>query len=126
MRFQAEKPAVSAGVCILQNRPQLPIALAGGPVEALRLLKIVQRSANKARTQAINQLRNIVATAAKKGIPVPAFSTALAKIETRTDALMPDGKPSGGGTWHLMTYEFRVKPGQGAAPKPMMAVTEDA
>jgi len=34
-----------------------------GPVEALRLLKIVQRSANKARTQAINQLRNIVATA---------------------------------------------------------------
>jgi transposase len=34
-----------------------------GPVEALRLLKIVQRSANKARTQSINQLRNIVATA---------------------------------------------------------------
>src|SRR5471032_356399 len=50
----------------------------------------------------------------------------IAKIETRTDPLMPDGKPSGGGTWHLMTYEFRMKPGKGAAPKPMMAVTEDA
>jgi hydroxyquinol 1,2-dioxygenase len=50
----------------------------------------------------------------------------IAKIEARTDALMPDGKPSGGGTWHLMTYEFRMKPGKGAAPKPMMAVTEDA
>jgi protocatechuate 3,4-dioxygenase beta subunit len=50
----------------------------------------------------------------------------IAKIEARTDPLMPDGKPSGGGTWHLMTYEFRMKPGKGAAPKPMMAVTEDA
>jgi transposase len=34
-----------------------------GPVEALRLLKIVQRSAKKARVQAVNQLRNVVATA---------------------------------------------------------------
>lgn len=34
-----------------------------GPVESLRLLKIVQRSGNKARTQAVNQLHNIVATA---------------------------------------------------------------
>jgi transposase len=34
-----------------------------GPVEALRLLKIVLRSATKSRTQAANQLRTIVATA---------------------------------------------------------------
>jgi hypothetical protein len=26
----------------------------------------------------------------------------------------------------LMTYDFRMKPGKGTAPKPMMAVTEDA
>jgi len=26
----------------------------------------------------------------------------------------------------LMTYAFRIKPGEGAAPKPMMAATEDA
>jgi hydroxyquinol 1,2-dioxygenase len=50
----------------------------------------------------------------------------VAKVETRTDPVMPDGKPSGGGTWHLMTYDFRMKPGKGAAPKPMAAVTEDA
>ena len=34
-----------------------------GPVEALRLLKMVQRSAHKSRTQAVNQLRDLVATA---------------------------------------------------------------
>jgi hypothetical protein len=39
---------------------------------------------------------------------------------------MPDGKPAGG-TWHLMTYDFRMKPGGGAAPKAMAAkTTEDA
>jgi hypothetical protein len=38
---------------------------------------------------------------------------------------MPDGKPAAA-PWHLMTYNFRMKPGQGTAPKPMMAVTEDA
>ena len=50
----------------------------------------------------------------------------IAKIEKRSDATMPDGKPAAG-PWHLMTYDFRVKPGQGTAPKPMMAAaTEDA
>jgi hypothetical protein len=39
---------------------------------------------------------------------------------------MPDGKPAAA-PWHLMTYEFRMKPGEGSAPKPMMAkATEDA
>jgi hypothetical protein len=39
---------------------------------------------------------------------------------------MPDGKPAAG-PWHLMIYEFRMKPGVGSAPKPMMAkATEDA
>jgi hydroxyquinol 1,2-dioxygenase len=49
----------------------------------------------------------------------------VCRIEKRSDALMPDGKPSGG-AWHLMTYDFRMKPGEGNAPKPMMAATEDA
>jgi len=44
----------------------------------------------------------------------------IAKIEKRTDALMPDGKPADV-PWHLMTYEFRMKPGGGAAPRPMAA-----
>src|SRR5450432_2745934 len=49
----------------------------------------------------------------------------VSKVEKRTDAVTPDGKPVAA-PWHLMTYEFRMKPGEGAAPKPMMAVTEDA
>jgi transposase len=34
-----------------------------GPVEALRTLKVAQRSASKARTQAPNQLRALLVTA---------------------------------------------------------------
>jgi hydroxyquinol 1,2-dioxygenase len=50
----------------------------------------------------------------------------IANIEKRTDPLMPDGKVAPT-PWHLMTYEFRVKPGEGAAPKPLGAkTTEDA
>jgi hydroxyquinol 1,2-dioxygenase len=50
----------------------------------------------------------------------------IATIEKRTDATMPDGKPAST-PWHLMTYEFRMKPGSGAAPKPLAAkATEDA
>ena len=30
-------------------------------------------------------------------------------IEKRTDAVMPDGKPAGE-PWHLMSYEFHLKP----------------
>ena len=52
-------------------------------------------------------------------------SDLIAKIEKRTDPVMPDGKPATT-PWHLMTYDFRIKPGVGNAPKPMMAVTEDA
>jgi protocatechuate 3,4-dioxygenase beta subunit len=49
----------------------------------------------------------------------------ISKIEHHTDGVMPDGKPAEG-PWHLMTYEFHMRPGAGMAPKPMMAVTEDA
>ncbi len=34
-----------------------------GPVEALRTLKAVQRSGNKARTQALNQVHQLLVTA---------------------------------------------------------------
>jgi hydroxyquinol 1,2-dioxygenase len=49
----------------------------------------------------------------------------ISKVEKRTDPVMPDGKPAPA-PWHLMTYEFRLKPGQGAAPKPMLPATADA
>ena len=48
----------------------------------------------------------------------------VAKIEKHTDGTMPDGKLAAG-PWHLMTYEFRMKKGDGAAPKPMMAKATD-
>ena len=44
----------------------------------------------------------------------------VAKVERRTDAKMPDGSAAPL-PWHLMTYEFHMKPGEGAAPKPMAA-----
>jgi hydroxyquinol 1,2-dioxygenase len=50
----------------------------------------------------------------------------VAKVEKRTDPTTPDGKavPS---PWHLLRYDFRLKPGGGRAPKPMAArATEDA
>jgi hydroxyquinol 1,2-dioxygenase len=49
----------------------------------------------------------------------------IAKIEKHTDSVMPDGKPASG-PWHLMTYEFRMKPGSGTVPQPMMPATADA
>jgi protocatechuate 3,4-dioxygenase beta subunit len=42
----------------------------------------------------------------------------ISRIEKRTDATMPDGKPAKS-PWHLMTYEFHMKPGVGAAPQPL-------
>ena len=48
----------------------------------------------------------------------------VAKIEKCTDPVMPDGKPASA-PWHLMTYEFRMKPGGGAAPKPMTAKAKE-
>jgi hydroxyquinol 1,2-dioxygenase len=49
----------------------------------------------------------------------------ISKIEHHSCGVMPDGKPAGG-PWHLMTYDFRVRPGAGVAPKPMMAASEAA
>ncbi|MBI5130113.1 MAG: intradiol ring-cleavage dioxygenase [Rhodopseudomonas palustris] len=48
----------------------------------------------------------------------------ISTIELRNDATMPDGRAAPG-PWHLMTYEFRLKPGRGAAPKPMMAAAAE-
>jgi hydroxyquinol 1,2-dioxygenase len=47
----------------------------------------------------------------------------IAKVERRDEAVMPDGTPASG-PWHLMTYEFQMKPGTGIAPRPMMAAAE--
>ena len=49
----------------------------------------------------------------------------VSKIEKHSDPIMPDGKPASG-PWHLMSYEFRMKPGVGIAPQPMMSATANA
>jgi transposase len=55
--------AVAAARAVLSGQASATPKAHDGPVEALRLLKIVARSATKSRTQAVNQLRTIVATA---------------------------------------------------------------
>jgi protocatechuate 3,4-dioxygenase beta subunit len=50
----------------------------------------------------------------------------VAKIEKRTDPVMPDGTKTSE-PWHLMTYDFRDKPGEGTAPAPLgVKAIEDA
>jgi transposase len=55
--------AIAAARAVLSGQASARAKAHNGPVEALRLLKIVQRSAANSRTQAIYQLRTIVATA---------------------------------------------------------------
>jgi protocatechuate 3,4-dioxygenase beta subunit len=47
----------------------------------------------------------------------------ISKIEHHNEPDMPDGQPASG-AWHVMTYEFQMKPGTGAVPQPLMAAAE--
>ena len=42
----------------------------------------------------------------------------IAKVEPRNDRRCPTAAKANG-QWHLMTYEFHLKPGGGMAPKPL-------
>lgn len=83
--------AIAAARAVLSGEATAMPKAHNGPVEALRLLKIVQRSANKARTQAINQLRNIVATAPDelrcrlRGLKTPELIDTCAAFRVRVD-----------------------------------------
>ena len=55
--------AIAAARAVLSGEATATPKTHDGPVEGLRALKMLQRSANKSRTQAINQLRALVATA---------------------------------------------------------------
>ena len=55
--------AIAAARAVLSGQATATAKSHNGPVEALRLLKVVARSATKSRTQAVNQLRTLVATA---------------------------------------------------------------
>ncbi len=55
--------AIAAARAVLSGEASATPKTHDGPVEALRALKMLQRSANKARTQALNQLHALVLTA---------------------------------------------------------------
>jgi len=55
--------AIAAARAVMSGEATSTPKTHDGAVEALRTLKVLQRSANKARTQAINQLRNLIVTA---------------------------------------------------------------
>lgn len=47
----------------------------------------------------------------------------ISRVEKRDDPTTPDGEPVQA-PWHLMTYEFRMRPGAGMVPQPMMPARE--
>jgi hydroxyquinol 1,2-dioxygenase len=47
----------------------------------------------------------------------------ISTIEHHNEPTMPDGKPASG-PWHVMSYEFQMKPGTGAVPRPLMSAAE--
>ena len=55
--------AIAAARAVLSGEATATPKTHDGPVEALRTLKVLQRSATKARTQALNQLRALLVTA---------------------------------------------------------------
>ena len=55
--------AIAAARAVMSGEASATPKTHDGSVEALRALKVLQRSANKARTQAMNQLRNLLVTA---------------------------------------------------------------
>ena len=55
--------AIAAARAVLSGEANATPKTHDGPVEALRSLKVLQRSATKARTQALNQLRALLVTA---------------------------------------------------------------
>lgn len=83
--------AIAAARAVLSGEATGSPKAHNGPVEALRLLKIVQRSAKKARVQGINQLRNIVATAPDelrcrlRGLKTPELVATCAAFRVRAD-----------------------------------------
>lgn len=55
--------AIAAARAVLSGEATATPKTHDGPIEGIRARKVVQRSANKSRTQAINQLRALSATA---------------------------------------------------------------
>jgi hydroxyquinol 1,2-dioxygenase len=48
----------------------------------------------------------------------------VSKVERHDDPIMPDGSRASG-LWYVMSYEFRVRPGAGHVPQPLMAAAAE-
>jgi hypothetical protein len=48
----------------------------------------------------------------------------VSKVERHDDPIMPDGSRASG-PWYVMSYEFRVRPGAGHVPQPLMAAAAE-
>jgi hydroxyquinol 1,2-dioxygenase len=48
----------------------------------------------------------------------------VSKVERHDDPIMPDGSRASG-HWYVMSYEFRVRPGAGHVPQPLMAAAAE-
>jgi hydroxyquinol 1,2-dioxygenase len=47
----------------------------------------------------------------------------IARVEPRTEPALPNGDRVSG-PWHLMSYNFQMRPGAGLVPRPMMSAAE--
>jgi transposase len=104
--------AVAAARAVLSGEATGAPKTSDGPVEALRTLKVVQRSATKARTQALNQIAQLLITAPEdirarlRGLPRPELLAALTAFRIRAD------DDSLAGITRLALRELAVRIGQ--------------
>jgi protocatechuate 3,4-dioxygenase beta subunit len=47
----------------------------------------------------------------------------IARVEPRSEQVLPNGDRVSG-PWHLMSYDFQMRPGAGLVPQPMMSAAE--
>jgi len=47
----------------------------------------------------------------------------IARVEPKSEPVLPNGEQISG-PWHLMSYDFQMKPGAGLVPQPMMSAAE--
>jgi len=47
----------------------------------------------------------------------------VSRVEGHDEAVMADGKRASG-PWHVMTYDFQMKPGTGVVPQPLLSAAE--
>jgi transposase len=83
--------AIAAARAVMSGEATATPKTHDGAVESLRMLKLLQRSANKARTQALNQLRSTLVTAPPElrarlqSLPRPELLTTCAAFRVAAD-----------------------------------------